>query len=207
MTAASITAVLGATGTGKSYWINRRFLKPTPKRLLVWSHKPDYERFAPQCADLGEVIRGLSAKSFKLNFRPSWDNATRAGQFDLFCRAALSAQSKPDGTPDNSKPRLTVIVEELHMVTSPSWAPGPWQQLSCIGRAYGVELVGTSQRPAHMDKDFLSNCTDIVGFRVNERNAQKTLAEALGVPLDEVRLLPNYHFIHRDNGKNTLIRG
>lgn len=192
---ASITAVLGATGTGKSTWINRRFLKPIPKRLLIWSHKPDYARLSPQVHDLGEVIRGMGAKNFRFNFCPSWDAKLRAAQFDLFCRAALAAGA------------LTVIVEELHMVTSPSWAPGPWQQLSCLGRAYGVELVGTSQRPAHMDKDFLSNCTDVVSFRVNEKNAQRTMGEALGVSPEEVRLLPNYKFFHRDHVKNTLTRG
>lgn len=193
---ASITAVIGATGTGKSTWINRRFLKPLPKRLLIWSHKPDYTAVSgPQLADLGAVIAAMRDKSFRLNFCPSWDAKRRAAQFDLFCRAALAAGN------------LTVIVEELHMVTSPSHAPGPWQQVTCIGRAYGLKVIGTSQRPAHMDKDFLSNSTAVVCFRVNDVNAQRTMAQALGVPLEDVKALPNYKFFHRDNTTGDVKTG
>lgn len=193
---ASITAVIGATGTGKSTWINRQFLKPRPRRLLVWSHKPDYlDHAGPQVADLAAAISALSAKSFKVNFCPSWDAKKRAAQFDLFCRAALSAGN------------LTLIVEELHMVTSPSHAPAGWQQVTCIGRAYGLRVIGTSQRPAHMDKDFLSNSTAVVCFRVNDINAQRTMAQSVGVPLDTVKALPNYKYLHRDNTTGVVKAG
>jgi hypothetical protein len=194
--AASITAVIGATGTGKSTWINRQFLKPMPRRLLVWSHKPDYvDHAGPQVADLAAVIAALATKNFRVNFCPSWDAKKRAAQFDLFCRAALSAGN------------LTLIVEELHMVTSPSHAPAGWQQVTCIGRAYGLRVIGTSQRPAHMDKDFLSNATAVVCFRVNDVNAQRTMAQSMGVTLDQVKALPNYKYLHRDNTTGTVKTG
>lgn len=195
MIQADISAVIGASGTGKTTYLKKRLLRPLPKRLLVWSHKPDYVDFAPAVDDLAAVIAGLKSKNFRLNFRPSWDTKIRAAQFDLFCRAALAAG------------RLTVIVEELHMVTAPSYAPPAWQIISCMGRAYGLRVIGTSQRPAHMDKDFLSNASDIYGFRVNEHNAQKTMAGALGVPLPEVKALPNYKYFHRDNATGAVKTG
>lgn len=195
MKQADITAVVGASGTGKSTWIRKKFLKPMPGRVMVWSHKPDYVDLAPQVSDLGAAIASMNAKKFKVNFQPSWDAKVRAAQFDLFCRAARVAGN------------LTLIIEELHMVTSPSHAPGPWQQVSCMGRAYGLRVIGTSQRPAHMDKDFLSNSTAVVCFRVNDVNAQRTMAQALGVPLDQVKALPNYKYFHRDNTVGTIKEG
>lgn len=193
---ADITAVIGASGTGKSTWITRKFLKPLPRRLLVWSHKPDYvESVGPQITDLSEVVALLAQKAFRINFCPSWDAKKRAAQFDIFCRAGLAAG------------KLTMIVEELHMVTSPSHAPAGWQQATCVGRAYGLRIVGTSQRPAHMDKDFFSNCTAVVCFRVNEVNAQRAMSHAISTPLETVKALPNYKFIHYDNTTGTAKTG
>lgn len=190
---ANIVAVVGATGTGKTYWIEHRFLQPIPSRLMIWSHKPDYVSLAHQCFDLGAGIRMLDRPQFRLNYCPPWAEKTRAEQFDLFCKAAMAAKN------------LTVIVEELHMVTSPSYAPSPWREVSCMGREYGLIVVGTSQRPAHMDKDFLSNATDVVCFRVNEINAQRTMANALDVDLAEIKSLANYEFFHRVNATGTLV--
>lgn len=192
---ADIRAVIGASGTGKTTFIRKKLLKPLPRRLMIWSHKPDYVDLAPAGLSLAAALAALSAKSFRVNFRPAWDEKKRDAQFRLFCRAAMSAGN------------LTLIVEELHMVTQPSYAPPAWQEITCMGRGYGIRVIGTSQRPAHMDKDFLSNASDIYGFRVNEENAQRTLSRALGVALPKVQALPNYKYFHRDNSTGAVKNG
>lgn len=195
MIQADIRAVIGASGTGKTTFIKKKLLRPSPGRLLIWSHKPDYVDYAPHELSLLAALSAMNAKSFRVNFRPAWDDKHRDAQFRLFCRAAMAAGN------------LTVIVEELHMVTQPSYAPPAWQEITCMGRAYGIRVIGTSQRPAHMDKDFLANASDVYGFRVNEENAQRALARALGVPLPKVQALPNYKYFHRDNTTGAVKNG
>lgn len=194
---ADIIAVIGATGTGKTTWVKRALLRPRPARLLIWSSKPDYEEFAPGVdgfVQFADKVR-LSGK-YSAGIRPSWDTGRRAAEFDRFCRLAMAAGN------------CTVIVEELHMVTSPAHAPEAWQRLTCMGRAYGVRIIGTSQRPQHMDKDFLGNATRVQCFRVNDDAAQRVMARALSVKLSDVQGLPNYKAISRDNtsGIVTLAR-
>lgn len=195
MIEADIRAVIGASGTGKTTFIKKKLLKPAPRRLMIWSHKPDYLDYGPHLESLPEALAMLKAKTFRVNFRPVWDDKHLDAQFRLFCRAAMAAGN------------LTLLIEELHMVTQASYAPPAWREVSCMGRAYGIKVIGTSQRPAHMDKDFLANASDVYGFRVNERNAQRTLADALGVPLPDVKELPNYKYFHRDNTTGTVKTG
>lgn len=195
MIQADIRAVIGASGTGKTTFIKKKLLKPAPRRLLIWSHKPDYLDYGPQVLSLADALAMMTPKTFRVNFKPAWDDKLRDAQFRLFCRAAMAAGN------------LTIIVEELHMVTQPGYAPPAWQEVTCMGRAYGLRVIGTSQRPAHMDKDFLANASAIYGFRVNEENAQRTLSRALGVPLPEVQALPNYKFFHRDNTTGIVKKG
>lgn len=162
---------------------------------MIWSSKPDYEEFAPGIDGFASFVEQVKEKgAFRANLRPSWDAGVRSGEFDRFCRVAMAIKN------------CTVIVEELHMVTSPAHAPPAWQRLSCMGRAYGVRIIGTSQRPQHIDKDFLGNATAIHCFRVNDEAAQKTMARALNVPLADVQGLPNYKLILRDNTTGKITR-
>ena len=193
--AADIVAVIGATGAGKTYWVKKNLLKPKPGRLMVWSSKPDYEDFAPGVEGFAAAMAAVKKSGrFAAGLRPSWSTEKRAAEFDRFCRLAMAAGD------------CTVIVEELHMVTSPANAPEAWQRLTCMGRAYGVRIIGTSQRPQHMDKDFLGNATRVVCFRVNDLGAQRVMSSTLSVALQDVQSLPNYSAIIRDNSSGAITR-
>jgi hypothetical protein len=114
-----------------------------------------------------------------------------------------------------------VLVEELSRVTMPSWSPPAWRNLSTAGRHQGLKLIGTSQRPASIDKDFLGNCTEIRCYRVNYDRDAKVMADALGLqteyaegksgtkaikPMQQLRTLQKFHFIHK-NPDLSLRRG
>jgi hypothetical protein len=90
-----------------------------------------------------------------------------------------------------------VIVEELSRVTTASYAPPSWKNLSTAGRHQGLTLVGACQRPSQVDKDFFGNCTEIRCFRVNYENDAKTMAQVLRVKPGDLLELPDLHYIHR----------
>jgi len=103
-----------------------------------------------------------------------------------------------------------VLVEELSQVTMASWSPPAWRKLSTAGRHKGMKLIGTAQRPASIDKDFLGNCTEIRCYRVNYDNDAKVMADSLNLktiyergpmdvtvavkPHEQIRTLPKYEF-------------
>jgi hypothetical protein len=144
--AADIRAIMGASGTGKSYYTKAELAKA--KRALVWDMEDEYESL--QSINLSELPALLSKRgSFKFRFVPSADKSVRERQFDLFCRIALACGN------------LSLFVEELRFVTEPSRAPAGWAGITLRGRKRGIKIIGTSQRPASIDKDFLSNATVI----------------------------------------------
>jgi hypothetical protein len=193
---ASIIAVIGATGSGKSLYIKTQLLKKSDRRLIVWDYMREYGPLVEQSTgNLADVVRALKGKTFRLAFQPSFDAATRAKQFDLICKAAYAAG------------HCVFLVEELAFVTKPSHAPAGWQMVSCTGRHKGMRIIGASQRPAQIDKDFFSNCTEIHTGFLNYENDKKVMAGVLGVQVSDIEALEPLQYIHKHVRTKKIVTG
>lgn len=204
---ADIIAVIGASGTGKSSYIKGELLKKFD-RLLVWSPLERTDDYAGFCKGIvvtriTDLVAAVKAGQKAIVYWPQGSDSEVKTQFDRFCRIVWELE----GT--------TVLVEELSRVTMASWAPPAWKNLSTAGRHQGLTIIGTSQRPANIDKDFLGNCTEIRCYRVNYDSDAKVMADALGLqttyqptgpggraqavkPMNQLRALPNFHFFHKN---------
>lgn len=202
---ADIIAVIGASGTGKSSYIKGELLRKY-KRLLIWSPLEKTDQYAAFCrgvvtSKITEFVALVKAGTKAIVYVPTGNDAAVKKQFDLFCRVVWEVEN------------CHCLVEELSRVTMASWSPPAWKNLSTAGRHQGITLIGVSQRPATIDKDFLGNCTEIRCYRVNYDNDAKVMADSLNLgaefgtgagrairvkPIDRIRSLPNFHFFHKN---------
>jgi GTPase SAR1 family protein len=196
---AHIEAVLGASGSGKSSYVKALVRKKPPKRLMVFDPEGEWTEFGRPFHNLADVIAACVAAgengAMKIIFVPSPDPATAVKQFDGFCRIAFAAE------------RLTFIVDELKLVTSPSRSPVGWGMLTGRGRKRGIMIFGLSQRPASIDKDFLGNCNFVRTGRLTYDADIRTVAKVLRVPDNDVAGLPDLGWIRRDMATGDTKRG
>ncbi len=189
---ASIVAVLGASGSGKSTYVKRAIARGHP-RLLIWDPLSEYQ--GETVERISDALAALRLPKFRAVFRPSHDPAVRAQQFDLLCRAALAAG------------RLTLVIEELRFVTTPSRAPLGWAQVCLTGRHKGLKVFGLSQRPASIDKDFLGNCTAIRTGRLAYPEDVKAVSKAMGGHAAEIQSLKPLEWLEKDMTTGKTSRG
>lgn len=206
----SIRAYVGATGSGKGVSVREYLAKQKPKRLLVWDPLGEYGGACSLVtSDLAAVANACRAPTFTVAFFPG-ANAKKFGpKFDLFCRIAWSAGN------------AEVLVEELSDVTTASLAPQPWARLVRQGRHRGLRLIGCTQRPAKVDKDFLGNVTYCRVFQLSWPDDYEVMAKVVRAPKADVEALVTtegeretvINFIERDKalaktnkGKITLKR-
>ncbi len=151
---------------------------------------------------ISELVAQVKAGAKEIVYVPAGSDAEIKTQFDRFCRIVWELEG------------ATVLVEELSRVTMASWSPPAWKNLSTAGRHQGLTIIGTSQRPATIDKDFLGNCTEVRCYRVNYDNDAKVMADSLNLqtewepgaggkavaskPLNQIRSLPNFHYFHKN---------
>lgn len=194
---AHIEAVMGASGSGKSHYIKGRIKALKPQRLIVWDAREEYAELATPTERIGDVLAGLrSGKRVRLAYRPkTMDEKQLRAKFEALCKIVFAAGN------------VMFIAEELSDVTSPSWAPGAWRQISTQGRHRGLQVFGTSQRPASIDKHFLGNATQVRTHRLNYQPDRVTLAQFLDIPLPDVAELKGYAWIQRDMREGTVTRG
>lgn len=196
---AHIEAVLGASGSGKSSYVKALVRKKPPKRLMVFDPEGEWTEFGRPFHNLADVIQACQAAGkagpMKVIFVPSPDPSTAVKQFDVFCRIAFAAE------------RLTFIVDELKLVTSPSRSPVGWGMLTGRGRKRGIVIYGLSQRPASIDKDFLGNCNYVRSGRLTYDADIRTVAKVLRVPDMDVAGLPDLGWIRRDMATGATTRG
>jgi hypothetical protein len=204
LTRPDITAVLANTGGGKTYYTKRHVLTPKPDRVLIWDFPfQEYQDHAEYVsfANLARRLHGVKKGArFALAVTGSVDNDIRARQFAAWCRLVMATARETGG--------LTSIVEELKDVTTASRAPTDWNILVRTGRKVGVRLVGLSQRPAQIDKDFLGQCTTIhCGPLGYEEDCKLMARELRGVTLDEIRALVPGQWIESSRETGQVKRG
>lgn len=194
---AEIHAAFGATGSGKSIYCKGWLLANKPPRLLIWDSRGEYEQFAKLVPTLADLYKQSKAATFRLRFHPgkAIEQKLLHEKFNVFCEIAATAGS------------LVVVVEELRTVTQAGWAPRWWRELSGAGRHDRLVIFGMSQRPAAVDKDFISNATYIRTGRLNDLNDVRTLASVLFVDKAKLLALKEREYIHRDTRSGEISTG
>lgn len=194
---ADLTAVIGASGSGKSLWV-KQALRRRPSRLLVWDPMREYDHLATPVTEVSHLIAQLSivgtAGGFCLVFQPSGVPRIAARQFDVICAAALAVT------------RCTFIAEELAGVTKPGSSPPGWLRVVTQGRHAGLRVIGTTQRPALVDKTFLDNATVIRCGRLNTPAARRFMADMLDVPAEDLAALKPLEWLSRDMATGKVRR-
>lgn len=174
---ADIQAVMGASGTGKSHYVKKLIARD--RRLLVWDIEDEYRELpAVKLSELPAIL--AARKACRVRFICSSDADERAREFDLFCRIAFASGA------------LRLVVEELRFVTTASRAPGGWAAITLRGRKRGIRTIGTSQRPAQIDKDFLGNCTLLRVGALEYPEDRKAVAPILRKSVEEIAALSGY---------------
>lgn len=198
---AQIWGVIAASGSGKGLWIKQELRRLRPARLVIWDYKLEYAEFAPQLVQGIEPLRQLliKAKRGPLRVRYKCKLGTTGKQtmteFEAVCRLVQAWQN------------CTFLAEELSNVTTPSWAPAAWREMTTGGRHEGVHIIGVAQNPALIDKTFLSNCTLIHVGPLREHRHRQAVARSMDVPLQRITDLQKFHWIERDFDAKTLREG
>ena len=195
---ARIIAVMGASGSGKSTYIKRFLRKPKPARLMVWDPMREYSEFGQVYDSLGgmvDMLGKIGKGKFSIVFQPASNEKARAKQFDVFCGLALALGD------------LTMVAEELKFVTKPGYAPIRWSAVTMTGRHKGLTVIGASQRPASIDKDFLGNCTVIRTGRLAYPEDMKAVSRSMQVPESEIAALKPLEWIEKDLSTAAVKRG
>jgi hypothetical protein len=179
---ADIRCFLGAPGTGKSHATMAEMMKA--KRLVVWDLEDEYTQIETvTVASLPRRLHQAGAGGFKVRIIPSTDAGKRQVEFDLVCRTIMEVG------------KLLFVAEELRFVTQPSKAPAGWAAITLRGRKRGVKVIGTSQRPASIDKDFLGSATTIRCGALNYPEDRKAVAAVMGIDPEEIEKLEGYQAI------------
>lgn len=173
-----LRAYIGSTGSGKGVSVREHLKATKPDRLVVWDPLHEYGGFGRTVTTIPELCQALKAPKFAVCFNPGPDDGKRhAKLFDLVCRAVFSAG------------RCTFLVEELSGVTSASWAPQAWRNITKRGRHQGLRVIGCSQRPADTDKHFFSGLTYCRVFQLRFRPDKVVMADLLDLSYSDVSAL------------------
>lgn len=200
---ANITGLIGASGSGKSMHGRERFRRAFRGLTLVWSpleRTDEYANFLHGRAVtwLPDIVAAIRDGERTIVYVPDVRDKLKH-QFDLWCRLVWQASEKYS---------VRCLVEEVHRVTFPSWAPPAWSNLTTGGSHHqGIELIATTQRPARIDKDFLGQCTELRCFRLIYPADAQAVSAVTGVPADELLHLEDLHYMHCMVRKRTWSRG
>lgn len=198
---ASIHAVIGASGSGKTTHVMQCIKRGKPGRILIWDTKGEFARegYAQPVGSIATIAAGLrkagSRGRFAFAFQPKGDAEKMKRDFSRLCLLAFHAKN------------CWLIAEELAEVTGPNWAPEGWRKATTQGRSEGLTIYGLSQAPAWIDKYFFGNCSSIRTGRVLFSEHVKTMAAVLGVKPDEIQQLHDLEYIHLQISPRNLTKG
>lgn len=193
-----IEGYIGASGSGKGVSINKRLAELKPARLLIWDPRGEYDKHARPFFSLAELVKAFNqagGRPIRARFVPG-GSVPLQKSFELVCKLAFNAGE------------LVFLGEELSDVTTASWAPPAWKQCITQGRHRALHIIGSVQRPALVDKNFLGNCTYIRCFTLRYDDDRRAMAKALDVSQaqidaletveDEARGVTTINYIERD---------
>jgi DNA helicase HerA-like ATPase len=175
--------VSGAKGQGKSTIVNA--IARGRSRVIVFDQVGEYgaKGFASvhSIQELQRAIKAGWRKGFRIAFVPTI-GAERVALSNV--SQALCAVQRPYyETPDGQRPpipKVLLIVEEMN-TSFPSHVYDGWfAELCSRGRHYGVDVLGTTQRPAEVSTRFRGTCDVQWFFAHHDHVDVKTIGQMVG---------------------------
>lgn len=188
-----IWAILGQSGCGKGLLAKASLRKLKPKRLIILDTKDENGEFAERVQTLTDLAKATFNKEFRVRYVPRGaTKKERQAEFEAVCRIASKAGN------------CVFMVEELGRYTTPSYAPPAWADVCNDGRHDGLHVIAMSQFPAQLDKSFLGNATHIWTGYLGEKEHRVVVAEKIDRDPEEIKALPDLHFLHFDRKARTV---
>lgn len=201
---AQFVAILGSTGCGKTTELKKRLAQKKRTRTFIWSPKESLDNYAALYPDSVVIDRSVQALAmlkqagkrgaFHLVFVPTLNQVIDMQLFNVVCKRILEIGN------------LTLVVDELHSVTTATNAPDGWRKINFMGRGFGVHVFGLSQRPASCDKAFMGSLSAIHVGRLPHPPDQKAVAEIIGIKPVEIAALTGYQAIQKDMQTGKITR-
>lgn len=200
------TAVLGVTGSGKSFLAYNIIETSALKGIKVICADPtgDYQRHLPDAVILNgrgsldaflespdHMIGIIETASAEMD--PILQTYSAANKCLDWCKARRS-----DEDVSNPRPKILLVLEEAHLLV-PEWNFNPQRgmqdqvnkisQIVLQARKYGLGFLVVSQRTANVTKSVLNQCNTIVSFQAFDETGFDFLKNYMGA--FHVRSLPN----------------
>ena len=178
---ADVRGFVGSTGSGKGVGIRAHLKAGNPSRLIVFDPLKEYAELGQVVTTVTALIVAMKKPTFKVVWQPhddtDFDSKKFKDDFSLFCKAAFTVGD------------VWMLVEELELVTRPTWAPAAWRNCTKRGRHQRLVILAATQRPADADKAFWSSCTYLRCHSLRETGDKDRMAKVLDVSYDVIASL------------------
>ncbi len=202
MTDASMTAIYGRRGTGKTTRVKE--LLKSHRRVIAFDPIGEYvgDGFtACGWADLGKKMGRHWRTGFKLSYSPQRGAAAEA--LHELCQYLFSVQ----GGYRPGAPQIVLVVEEMSLSFPVTRLPANLWGMTEIcerGRHVGIGVIGTTQRPATVNTIFRGNCEDTYVFALSWATDVEAVCSMIGRDQrQKLQLLKPHEFLHCQNGQVT----
>lgn len=200
---ASITGVWGGRGSGKTTKVKE--LIRDRSRVIVFDPLEEYAaagfRAVRTLPELWSYVKE-SWQDFRLAYLP---HDQYVAELVVLSSDVFTAQAPYKDGRDGSE--LTLVVEEMSLSVpnvKHALGEGAFLRLCNIGRHYGVSIIGTSQRLAHVHTDFRGNTSDDYFFRLRDHADHQAAIRRMGPEqADTLRGLQTHDYLHVQDGNVT----
>lgn len=204
---AKIIGVWGGRGSGKSTRVKEMIR--ANNRVIVIDPIGDYSAEGFKCYKTFTGLYKAIAEGWKNGFRVVLDVSHSDNpeiQLLKLSQDLLVIQKPYFEGKDRRK--ITLVVEEMSIL-SPNVTKAKNEQafkkLNNLGRHYGIEIIGVSQRPAEVSPTFRGNCAEHYFFRLSDQIDFSNVARIIGNKnLELVRKLKTHQYLNFCNGQIVL---
>lgn len=164
--------------------------------------------------ELRAAVRKRWHKGWKIAFLPARPNAelkiTYAGQLSDMCETICAIQQPYYDTPDGKHPpipKVLFLIEEMRW-SYPNGCNLPGMPtLTTLGRHYGVDMIGTTQRVAEVSTNYKGNA-DVQYFFAQDAAADiETIGRMIGREhIAALKALKPHHYLRLYQGQVILGR-
>ena len=175
-----IRAIFGITGSGKTTL--SRHLTRESARVMIYDAHAEHDAVLCEPADFLPYLELVAERpAFRVAVTPM------IGLYGLEFGAAAWAVGK--------RGPVLAVIEELDTIAPVERIPITIRRLLAQGRHVNVDLQGTSQRPAQVNRLITSQARELYAFHTHEPRDVEYIASYIGASAAELPTLPEFQFL------------